>query len=115
MNPWTPTARPDQRTIVGKNEIYHWKNLVAPFLVHIFLGPFPPLLILPCPPSSTRTCTCSYFFCAFSLFVCSWLKGHLRGVPAPVCFQEIWPIQLFMAPLFGLRMWRVPQGRMRPL
>ena len=26
-------------TIVGKNEIYHWQNLVPPFLVHNFLGP----------------------------------------------------------------------------
>ena len=26
-------------TIVGKNEIYRWKNLVGPFLVHALLGP----------------------------------------------------------------------------
>ena len=28
-------------TIVGKNEIYHWENLVGPFLVHTLL-PLPP-------------------------------------------------------------------------
>ena len=39
-------------TIVGKNEIYNWEDLVGPFLVHNLLGPrppppLPPLLILP--------------------------------------------------------------------
>ena len=28
--------------VVGKNEIYHWGNLVGPFLVHKLLGPRPP-------------------------------------------------------------------------
>ena len=36
-------------TITEKNQIYHWENLVRPFLVHTLLGPRPPppLLILP--------------------------------------------------------------------
>ena len=38
-------------TIVGKNEIYNWENLIGPFLVHKLLGPrpppSPPLLIFP--------------------------------------------------------------------
>ena len=28
-------------TIVGKNNIYHWENLVGPFLVHKLLDPTP--------------------------------------------------------------------------
>ena len=30
--PWTPPPK-IKVTIVGKNEIYHWENLVGPFLV----------------------------------------------------------------------------------
>ena len=29
-------------TIVGKNEIYHWENLIGQFLVHNISGPRPP-------------------------------------------------------------------------
>ena len=35
-------------TIVGKSDIYHWGNLIGPFLVHKLLPPPPP----PPPPSS---------------------------------------------------------------
>ena len=50
--PRTPTPAQTEVTIVGKNEIYRWKNLVGQFLVHSLLGPLPPsppppLLILP--------------------------------------------------------------------
>ena len=34
-------------TIVRKNGIYSRENLVGPFLVHKFLGPRSPLLVLP--------------------------------------------------------------------
>ena len=37
-------------TIVGKNDIYHWKHLVGPVLVHKLLGSSPPP-----PPSDTNT------------------------------------------------------------
>ena len=30
-------------TTEGKNEVSNWENLVGPFLVHIILGPRPPL------------------------------------------------------------------------
>ena len=39
-------------TIVGKNEIDRWENLVGPFLVHKFFGPRPPSpLLIPLIPS----------------------------------------------------------------
>ena len=34
--------------IVGENDIYHWENLVEPFLGHKIMGPRPP------PPSPLR-------------------------------------------------------------
>ena len=44
--PLPPPPSQTKVTIVGKNEIYHWKNLVGPLLMHKLLDP-PPLLILP--------------------------------------------------------------------
>ena len=35
---------PPKLTIVGKNDIYHWENLVGPVLVHKLFGPRPPSL-----------------------------------------------------------------------
>ena len=43
---------PDQSDHRGKNEVYHWENLVGPFLVHKILGPRPPL------PSSNKSLDC---------------------------------------------------------
>ena len=40
---------PSKGTIVGKNEICRWENLVGPFLVHKLVGPSPP------PPVSSDT------------------------------------------------------------
>ena len=41
VTPWTP--RPQTKgTIVGKDEVYHWENLVGPDLVHKLLGPRAP-------------------------------------------------------------------------
>ena len=37
---------PTKATIVRKNEIYHWENLVGPFLVHKPLVPRPPSPLL---------------------------------------------------------------------
>ena len=39
---WGVTPLQTKVTTVGKNEIYHWKNLVKPFLVHKLLGSKPP-------------------------------------------------------------------------
>ena len=39
LNPLPPQTKV---TIVGKNEIYNWENLVGPFLVRKLLGPRPP-------------------------------------------------------------------------
>ena len=44
-------------TIVGKNEIYDWENLVGPFLVHKLLGSRPPLR--PPSPPVTHSPGCS--------------------------------------------------------
>ena len=44
-----PTPPQTKVTMLGKSEIYHWKNLSGPILVHQLLGPRPPtpsLLIL---------------------------------------------------------------------
>ena len=44
------TPSPDQSDHREKNEIYKRENLVAPFLVHKFLGPKPPPPLPPPPP-----------------------------------------------------------------
>ena len=41
-----PPPLQTELTIVGKNEIYRWENLVGAFLVHKFLGPRPPSLLI---------------------------------------------------------------------
>ena len=46
--PGPPTLQTKQ-TIVGKNEISHWKNLVGPFLVYTLFGARP----APSPPPSS--------------------------------------------------------------
>ena len=40
--PWIPLHTKVTRTTVGTNEIYHWENLVGPFLVHTIPPPPPP-------------------------------------------------------------------------
>ena len=58
LPPPLPTPPPKTKgTIVGKNEIYNWENLVRQFLVHKFLGPRPPPLppLIP-PPTYPGVC-----------------------------------------------------------
>ena len=46
---------PATKVTVGKNEIYHWKNLVRPFLVHKFFGRGPPTFrYFPDPRTTTQ-------------------------------------------------------------
>ena len=54
----SPTPPPFQTlvTIVGKNEINRWENLVGPFLVHTLLGPSPPPPVHPPPPKKKTPC-----------------------------------------------------------
>ena len=42
MTLWTPPPPQTKVAIAGKTEIYRWKNLVGPFLVHKLSGPRPP-------------------------------------------------------------------------
>ena len=48
---------PTKVTIVGKNEVYHWENLVGPFVIHKLLGPRPPPPPPP-PPQHPGHCRC---------------------------------------------------------
>ena len=42
LPPRTPPPPETKVSIVGKNEVYHWENLVGPFLLYNFLAPRTP-------------------------------------------------------------------------
>ena len=52
-----PPPPPERRTVLGKDEVHRWENLVGPSLVHTLLGPSPP------PPSARPPSSIAADFC----------------------------------------------------